>query len=352
MPADEERQVDDDLSRLRSDVDQVDWSDASAVRRRGQQRGRQQAAAGTLAVVLSVGVLGVAATGRFPGQDGQSPLITAAQNSKTQSSGSEEGSATSTKTHSEGGGKDGSNPSTGESTQKNHDPSSDDPTTPTATETATTPPGSVTPTPTKPGSETPGPTDPTPTSSTTAPTPPALTAAALLTADVMPTVNDSTEVWTATGDTDGEGAMNASVCADGSLAGLGARSVIRRDFTWGPDGSTVVGDNVIGVFEDSDSAGSAFESYSGWIESCAWASATPEKATEVTVDGGTARWWVAKKASTDTTTGEIEVVGLVRRGTALSVIVWHEESQDFNYMTDPMAASLKSSATRLEPFGG
>jgi hypothetical protein len=351
MPADEERQVDDELSRLRSDVDQVDWSDASAVRRRGQQRGRQQAAAGTLAVVLSVGVLGVAATGRFPGQDGQSPLITAAQNSKAQSAGSEDGSETSTGTHGEGGGKDGSNPNTGESTQKNNDPSSDDPTTPATTATATTPPGSVTPTPTKPGSETPGPTDPVPTSSTTPPAPPELTAAALLTSDLMPTVNDSTETWTATSDTDGEGAMNASVCADGSLAGLGARSVIRRDFTWGPADSTVLGDNVIGVFETSEDAGKAFDSYSGWVGACAWANQPMSQATDVTVDGGTARWWVAKKTTSDTT-GEIEVVGLVRRGMALSVIVWHQEGQDLTYTADPMAASLKSSAARLEPFGG
>ncbi|GAB3421593.1 hypothetical protein [Flindersiella endophytica] len=351
MPADEERQVDDELSRLRSDVDQVDWSDASAVRHRGQQRGRQQAAAGTLALVLSVGVLGVAATGRFPGQDGQSPLITAAQNSKTQSAGSEDGSETSKDSHGEGGGKDGSNPRTGESTHKNNDPSSDDPKAPTATATATTPAGSVTPTPTKPGSETPGPTDPTPTSSTTVPTPPELTAAALLTSDLMPTVNDTTETWSATGDTDGEGAMNASVCADGSLAGLGARSVIRRDYSWGPAGSTVVGDNVVGVFETSEAAGTAFDSYSGWIGSCAWANQPQSAATEVTVDGGTARWWVAKKTTSDTT-GEIEVVGLVRRGMALSVIVWHQEGQDLNYQTDPMAASLKSSASRLESFGG
>jgi hypothetical protein len=351
MPADEERQVDDELSRLRSDVDQVDWSDATAVRRRGQQRGRQQAAAGTLAVVLSVGVLGVAATGRFPGQDGQSPLITAAQNSKTQSAGEEESSGTSTSSHGEGGGKDGSNPDTGESTHKNNDPSSDNPTTPAPTETTTTPPGSVTPKPTTPGSETPGPTDSTPSDPTTAPAPPALTAAALLTSDKMPTVNDSTGTWTATGDTNGEGAMNASACAAGSLAGLGARSVVRRDFSWGPAGSTVVGDNVVGVFQTAEDAGTAFDSYAGWVAGCSWADQPVSDATEVAVDGGTARWWSAKKATSDTT-GEIEVVGLVRRGTALSVIVWHQESQDLTYATDPMAASLHASATHLEPFGG
>jgi hypothetical protein len=351
MPADEERQVDDELSRLRSDVDQVDWSDATAVRRRGQQRGRQQAAAGTLAVVLSVGVLGVAATGQFPGQDGQSPLITAAQNSKTQSAGEEETSGSSKSSHGEGGGKDGSNPNSGKSTHKNDDPSSDDPTTPAQTKTATTPPGSVTPKPTTPGSETPGPTDPTPTDPTTAPAPPDLTAAALLTGDKMPKVNDSTETWTATGDTDGEGAMNASVCAAGSLAGLGARDVVRRDFSWGPAGSTVVGDNVVGVFETAEDAGNAFDSYASWVAGCAWADSPVSEATEVAVDGGTARWWWAKKATSETT-GEIEVVGLVRRGAALSVVVWHQESQDFSHETDPMAASLQASATHLEPFGG
>lgn len=351
MPADEERQVDDELSRLRSDVDQVDWSDASAVRRRGQQRGRQQAAAGTLAVVLSVGVLGVAATGRFPGQDGQSPLITAAQNSRTQSAGSEEGSDTATNTHSKGGGKDGSNP-TGRSTHKSNDPSSDDPKTPAPTEKATTPTGSITPTPTTPGTETPGPTGPTPTSSTTPPVPPDLTVAALLTSDQMPKVNDSAETWAATGDTDGEGETNASVCAAGGLAGQGARSVVRRDFSWGPSGSTVVGNNVVGVFQTSEDAANAFEAYSGWVSTCTWADEAPGDPTEVTVDGGTARWWTAKKAGADSTTGEIEVVGLVRRGTALSVIVWHQEAPDPNYTTDPMVDPLKASATHLEPFGG
>jgi hypothetical protein len=351
MPADEERQVDDHLSHLRSDVDQVQWAEADAVRRRGQQRGRQQAAAGTLAVVLSVGVLGVAATGRFPGQDGQSPLITAAQNDRSEPADAKQGTGTSTTRNGEGGNKDTTGPGTSTSTERNNDPTSEHPDTPTATKTATSPAGSVTPTPTGPGSETPGPSDPAPTDSSTPPAPPALTAAALLAPEEMPKVNDSAvDTWADTETIDGEGSTSASVCAAGSLAGLGADAVVRRDFVWGATGSTVTGDNAIGVFETAEDAATALDSYGGWVSSCAWAdSGTATGPTEVAVEGGTARWWYAKK--TTESSGEIEVVGLVRRGTALSVIVWHQQGQDFIYDTDPMAATLQHSAARLQPFG-
>lgn len=349
MPADEERQVDEQLSHLRSDVDQVRWADADAVRRRGQQRGRQQAAAGTLAVVLSVGVLGVAATGRFPGQDGQSPLIAASQNDASQSADAKQGTGTSTSRNGEGGNKGDGEPGPGSSTHRNEGPSSKRPDTPTATQSATSPTGSVTPTPTTSNPSTPGPSDPTPTDSSTPPAPPALTASALLVGEEMPKVNDSADTWSDTGTVDGEGSTNASLCAAGSLAGLGATSVVRRDFAWGQTGSTVIGDNAVGVFETAEDAATALESYSGWVSSCTWAdSGTATGPTDVPVEGGTARWWYATKAGDPS--GEIEVVGLVRRGTALSVVVWHQQGQDFNYETDPMADSLHASADRLAPF--
>lgn len=338
MRDDFDRQVNDGLSHLRSDVERVHWADAEAVRRRGIQRARQRVATGTLAVIVGVGFVGIGAAGGFPGQNGRSPLVSSPSSPTADSS-------TETVDGSTPDEADGGTPEDQQTTQSGND----DPTSPGDNTSPSGTPGD----PTKTGTGSPSPDDdptspddsPSDTPTNTPTTPPDASAGALLTAAQMPKVNDSSYTWSETGTVDGEGSP-APVCAESDLASLGAFDSMRRDFDWGPDG-TVYGFDTLGVFESSEDAATAYGSYAGWIDGCTWGEVNGP--TEVDVEEGQARWWWVG-TQTSETSGEIEVLGLVQRGAAVSVVVWHEESMDFNYSSDPMAAPLQAAADRLAPY--
>jgi hypothetical protein len=160
----------------------------------------------------------------------------------------------------------------------------------------------------------------------------------------MPKVNDSATTWTATGDLPDEGVTPVSVCLSSDLGSLGARDALRRDYSWGSEG-TVVGANVIGVFDSSVEAKSAYETFAQWLNGCSWG--TSHGPTDVTVPAGEAGWWWVGHDNGDSS-GQIEVVGLVRRAATVSVVVWRQDGQDLVYETDPMAPVLQTAAGRLQ----
>jgi hypothetical protein len=162
----------------------------------------------------------------------------------------------------------------------------------------------------------------------------------------MPKVNDTATRWTSTGTEDGEGASPASVCQASDLRGLGAVAAVRRDFTWGPD-AQVTGASVVGVFSSAADARAAYSTYVEWLNGCGWGS--PHGPNDITVSSGSAAWWWISRELSDGS-GEMEIVGLVRRGKAVSVIVWHQAGQDLNYDSDPMEPALQAAWNRLSGY--
>jgi hypothetical protein len=340
MPADFEREVTEHLSLLRGDVDQVSWRDEAAVRAHGARRQMRRTATTGLAVVASVGAIGYGAVVGMPGDP-----VTLANPFLAASPSDREAPAPSgrhgSRSPSEAEDKPSSawpfvpNPTAPRSQLPGH-PGSAVPSTPSPEPHSTSPQASPT--------ESPEPTSSN--SPTASPTTPELTAKLLLLDPEMPKVNDSATTWTTTGTSDGEGATKASVCQTGDLAGLGASESIRRDYTWGTEG-TVTGVNVVSAFGSPADATAAYDTYTSWLEGCAWGTAHGPTAVSAAGDS-TASWWWFGHDNGDST-GEIEVVGLVRTGALLSVVVWHQGGQDFIYETDPMAPVLKASADRLAP---
>ncbi|MEQ7010008.1 hypothetical protein ABN028_27905 [Actinopolymorpha sp. B17G11] len=339
MPADFEREVTEHLSLLRGDVDQVSWRDETAVRAHGARRQLRRTATAGLAVVASVGAIGYGAVVGMPGDPVTlaNPFLAASPSDadKAPAPSGRQGSRSASDTEDE--------PPSGwpfvpdPTAPRSHlpgDPGSAVPPTPGPEPHSTSPDVSPSETPAPTSSDTP----------TASPTPPEFTVR-LLVGPEMPKVNDSSNTWSATGTSEDEGATPTSVCQSGDLASLGASAAVRRNFDWGTDG-TVTGVNVVGAFASEADATAAYDTYTSWLGSCTWG--TPHGPTDVTVSGGTASWWWFGHDNGDST-GEIEVVGLVRTGALLSVVVWHENGQDFIYDTDPMAPVLKASADRLAP---
>jgi hypothetical protein len=340
MPADFEREVTEHLSLLRGDLEQVSWRDEAAVRKRGARRQMRRAASTGLAVVASVGVIGYGAVVSMPGD----PVTLANPFLAASPSDPDKAPAPSGRQRSQSPTETGAEPPAGwpfdpdppvPRSQLPDQPNSGQPSTPNPDPASTSPVTSPSDTPTPTSSDSPG----------VSPTQPELTANALLVDLEMPKVNDSANTWAATGTSDGEGATPASACQSGDLASLGATSAVRRNFDWGTDG-TVTGVNVVGAFGSGADATAAYNTYSSWLEGCTWG--TPHGPTDVSVSAGAATWWWFGRDNGDST-GEIEAVGLVRTGALVSVVVWHENSQDFIYDTDPMAPVLQASADRLAP---
>lgn len=345
MSADFERQVNEHLSQLRSEVDQVRWAESATVRRRGSRRQVHRAATTGLAVVAGVGLLSYSAVAGIPGTQQITPAgeqpVASTSGSVRQSTPTAPGSPsrpTSEATlHAPTGEKPRSGPPSTHKTGKPNPPHTRSGT-PVAPPTGTS---SSSPTNTP---EAPSP--PTGTPSTPPSTPATLTTEALLVAAEMPQVNDSDTRWSPAGTSESEGG-EASVCQAGSVVGLGAIAVVRRDYTWGTEG-TVTGTNVVGQFNSAEDAADAYDSYRGWLDGCGWG--TPHGPTGLSGVGDAAAWWWFGRENADGS-GEIEVVGLVRSGTGLSVVVWREGGQDLIYETDPMAAPLAAAVARLKEPG-
>ncbi|MFD2082188.1 hypothetical protein SAMN05421678_101517 [Actinopolymorpha cephalotaxi] len=347
MPADADHRVDDQLTRLRSDLGIVDWADPGQLRRRGVRRHVQRAASTGIAVVAGVGLLGYSVIAgipsehltpvsdppaTLPGMPRPTPtgiLGTALRidpeppRARLTAGGAASRYARPKPTHAP-------------PEHRQHGPvtrsSTPPPSVPTASSTGTAPPPVIP--------------EPTPTTAPPAPSAPPLTADALLSAAEMPTVNDSGSSWADAGTSAAEGSA-AAHCQSGDLAGLGAVQAVRRDFTWGAEG-TVTGTNVVGRFGTDADAVSAYDTFRGWLTACGWGQPHGPTSSDA---GDQAGWWWVGHDNGDGT-GQIEVVGLVRTGAQLSVVVWHEDGQDFSYGADPMAATLMATADRLATSGG
>ncbi|GAA2754955.1 hypothetical protein [Actinopolymorpha rutila] len=347
MPADSDRRVDDSLSRLRSDIDVVEWAEADQLRRRGVRRHVQRAASTGIAVVAGVGLLGYSVIAgipsetpirvsdppaTLPGMPRPTPtgiLGTALRiapeppPARLRASGAASRYARPKPPHAP-------------AERRRHvtitRSSTPPPSVPTASSTGTAAP------PVSP--------EPTPTTAPPAPSAPPLTADALLSAAEMPKVDDSGAGWADAGTSEAEGSA-ASHCQSGSLAGLGAVQSVRRDFAWGTEG-TVIGANVVGRFGTGAEAGSAYDTFRGWLADCAWGQVHGPTSADA---GDQAAWWWFGHDNGDGT-GRIEVVGLVRSNAQLSVVVWREDGLDLNYSTDPMATTLTATADRLATSGG
>ncbi|MGW5364271.1 hypothetical protein [Actinopolymorpha pittospori] len=342
MSADFERQVNEHLSQLRSEVDQVRWAESAAVRRRGSRRQVHRAATTGLAVVAGVGLLGYSAVAGIPGTQQITPAAEqpvastsgAARQSTPTAPGSPSGTS-STATPRAPGDKPGSgSPSTHKTGKPNPQHTRGGTPVPPPTGTSSGSPA-----------DTPGVPSPPPGTPSAPPSTP-LTTDALLVAAEMPRVNDSGTSWSSAGTSESEGG-NASACQTGSLVGLGAIATVRRDYTWGTEG-TVTGTNLVGEFDSAEDAADAHASFRGWLDGCGWG--TPHGPTEVGGAGDAAAWWWFGRETADGS-GEIEVVGLARNGTGLSVVVWREGGQDLSYETDPMADPLAAAAARLKDPG-
>ncbi|MET9018742.1 hypothetical protein ABZV93_02040 [Actinopolymorpha sp. NPDC004070] len=349
MPADSDRRVDDQLTRLRSDLDVVEWPDPSQLRRRGVRRHVQRAASTGIAVVAGVGLLGYSVIAGIPSEHDLTPvsdppatlpgmprptptgiLGTAIRippgppAARLTASGAASRYARPKPTHAP-------------SERHRHVPTS---------KSSSTPPPSV-PTSSSTGTATPPASpEPAPTTAPPAPTAPPLTADALLGAAEMPKVDDSGSSWADAGTSAAEGSP-AAHCQSGDLAGLGAVQTVRRDFTWGAEG-TVIGANVVGRFDTGAEAESAYATFRGWLAACAWGQPYGPTSADA---GDQAGWWWFGHDNGDGT-GRIEVVGLVRSNAQVSVVVWREDGLDFTYDADPMAATLTATAGRLATSGG
>lgn len=357
MPADFEREVTDRLSLLRTDLDKVTWADGATIRRRGHQRQVRRAATTGAAVVTVVGALGYSAIVGLP----HDPVTLATRYLQSSSAdrtavtspgGTTESSERSPTDSERTSDRSSSTRASGVAVPAPHptrpgspEDTSPSPTTPMGTSPEATTPGPTPSTPSTSPSESPSPSTPSESPATTPPSRPD-PAASLLTSEEMPKVNDSGTSWTSTGTEDGEGASPASVCQASDLRSLGAVAVARRNFVWGSD-AQVAGASVVAVFGSTKEARAASRTYATWLSDCAWGS--PHGPNDISVSSGVARWWWIGRELSDGS-GEMEIVGLVRRGRAVSVIVWHQAGQDLNDESDPMEPALRAAWNRLSDY--
>lgn len=342
MPADFD-DVGDRLSRLQGDSDRVEWAGADDVRARGRQRGRHRAMTGTLVVCLGIGALGISITGNLPGQEGflnnTVPIAGIPTEDRTVPPSPSE----------EGVDRDGDG-------EPDPPPGSTDPSEPGANDPSKEASPGVskdgTPTEENPASPTspddPDPTDPSdpPTSSPTDPptTPEPVDPSVVPTPSEMPSVDETGGPWTESGSGDGEGSGTSRwLCAKSDLAGLGATSVAWRDFAWGSD-STVKGYAATAGFPSGTEAQAAYDSLASSVAGCS--SGTSSAGNSVGVSGGTAQWWRVEKSA-----AEVQFVGVVRRGSALTYVLWQDSDvADATYSGDSMGGTLEAAASRLAPW--
>lgn len=361
MPAEPERQVGEHLGRLRSDVDHVGWAGAAAVRARGDRRTRNHAVAGAL---TTLAVLGAAGFGFFGGPFRASteptdlagrPLEAPAYSSSAANPsepGSDTPSAEEESTAADAEPDTNSSSEPAEETPEDEtraEPSTSTTTSDDAAETADTEtPKSESPTTPPAGSTTTTPTDEettTPSGSpTTTTTPPLSTtsAGALLLPPANMYVVGGSSGWSAGTTRQGESGTVAH-CQASTLTALGADSVVRRDYTHSGD-PAITGDHVVGTFETDEDAIAAYDSLSTGVGDCDWDSSISEPGA-VAVDGGSAQWWHIQREG-DGTTGESEVIGLVRRGNAVSLVAMYQPGMTYD---DDPAPTLDTAWELLDP---
>lgn len=196
-------------------------------------------------------------------------------------------------------------------------------------------------------------------------------AAGLTTADLLTdddTVYSDGADWFRTSAAEGDGQDAFNPCAQESLQGTGARSVVRADFELrnsAGDAPDTAGDHlvqVVGEYDDEAAATKASSTVNGWLEEC---STLPEDLTEyrllqtrkVAVDGADAVITdahfgpVPKEADPTGDAAYIMETGVLRQGNRLVVLTSVIIGQDYNFLDEdggtPVNRMLPKAAGRL-----
>lgn len=178
--------------------------------------------------------------------------------------------------------------------------------------------------------------------------------------------SDGTD-WFRTNAAEGDGQDVFNPCAQQSLTGTGATSVVRADFelrnTDDPE-VEVTGDfftQVVGDYDDEAAATAAYDRISDWVENC---EQRPADITEyrflasrdVPVDGATAEILdshygpVPKEIDEFGDAAYIMETGLLRQGDKLVVLTSVIIGQDYNFLDGtPVERMLPAAAERLDP---
>lgn len=171
----------------------------------------------------------------------------------------------------------------------------------------------------------------------------------LLTGEKMPGVNQET-LWTEDG-TGPEDAEGVSDCQKTDLLTIGAEDAIAREFE--DEGQNASAGQVVARFADDKSAWRAHQVVQSWLKTCAERLDDDvrkvSKPRAVAIPGGKAHVVLAQHGNRNADEHEFDGIGVVRKGSMLSVIQIDVESQDYNYEPgqEPATRAVKAAAGKL-----
>jgi hypothetical protein len=183
-------------------------------------------------------------------------------------------------------------------------------------------------------------------SPTSAPSPTLAPQAALLTAQEMPSLND-TQQWKQ-GRTGPIGSRPFGLCAKFDLLSIGAEQAVERRFTSAGGGTA---GQQIATFPDAANAARANKVIQAWHRSCATrvpgTSVRVDPISAVPVASGTGWWYIVSYVRNGE--GHFHELGVVLSGTRMSLVRIDHGGQDHNYPPgqDPMQLAVKAAAGKL-----
>jgi len=146
--------------------------------------------------------------------------------------------------------------------------------------------------------------------------------------------------WSSDGDA--EESEPVAQCQSNTLSELGASDVAVRSYHHSLETEPpITGAHVVGVFETEQAAEAAYDSLSNGLGACTWGE-DPDGPAALAVDEGAAAWWFLPAQNG----AEFEVTGLVRRGTALSLVTMYQPGQDYHDDPEP---TVRSAWELLDP---
>ncbi|MBO9520785.1 MAG: hypothetical protein J7518_04530 [Nocardioidaceae bacterium] len=198
---------------------------------------------------------------------------------------------------------------------------------------------------------TPAPTTPAPeTSAPSTPDPATLSDRLLLTAQV-PGLNAQWH-WQ-DGRTAQLGTEPSNICAQASLVDIGATNGVFRTF-FPPDDSDDNAAQQIAVFPDAKTTASAWSVLKSWQLRCGEAISADVKIragapVAVRTSADEASWYLVTSQPMGEETGRFDAVGMIRKGTTISVLTMTNSGQDYSYPKgkEPMVAMVKAAAAKL-----
>ncbi len=162
----------------------------------------------------------------------------------------------------------------------------------------------------------------------------------LLTADRMPSPDDET-VWRITDRGPEDAAVGA--CQKTDLETIGAISAVRRSFASGPDGPWAT--QVVAEFADAKSAWRAHEVLRAWQADCEerldFARTEVGPLRTVDVRAGTGEGYRTAYGPRSAGRGWATGLGIVRRGSHLSVVEYRTAATDYPTDRDPARMAVR-----------